>query len=205
MSNKSGLDMLEEILKRLDNIEKRQNILDANIKKILNSVNLSELINNAAGTKLDGFARAVGHHKPRVETAVLVEKSKIEPVESAKDGFKNFQFDITDAAKSTNDSSKRHLPPIKQKNIMVQGKMIANIDGKNAPLASISVKIFNSKDELVKETKTNRAGHWMSQLTPGSYVALFDGELNGKKLVSQNRNFIVPETLPIGKDYVEVT
>jgi len=196
--DRSGIEMLEEVLKRLDNIEKRQSVLDINMKKILNSVNLADLINNATGTKLDGFARATPGYKPKNTQA----KTNVAP---AKTGFKNFDFNTNDASKlNTNNAPKRHLPVAKPKNIMVQGKMVTNVDGKISPLSAISVKIFNSEDILVKETRTNRAGHWISHLPPGAYVALFDGELNGKKLVPQNRNFVVPDVLPTGQSHVEV-
>jgi len=71
--------------------------------------------------------------------------------------------------------------------------MVADVEGKAIPLSSVSVKIYNEHDALIKETRTNRAGHWVSHLPPGKYVALFEGELNGKKLLPQNRNFLVPE------------
>ena len=91
------------------------------------------------------------------------------------------------------------------KNIMVSGKMIVGAGDKQVPLSGISVKIYNEQDKLVKETRTNRAGHWMSQLPSGKYIALFEGESGGKKLVPQNRMFKVPEKLPPGQTGIEVT
>ena len=61
------------------------------------------------------------------------------------------------------------------------------------PLSQFDVKIFNEKDAAVKETKTNRAGHWVSHLAPGKYVVSFAGEVDGKKLAPVNKSFIVPD------------
>lgn len=38
-------------------------------------------------------------------------------------------------------------------------------------LAGVLVKIFNSGNKVIKETKTNRAGEWMCFLPPGYYKA----------------------------------
>ena len=82
--------------------------------------------------------------------------------------------------------------------------MMVSVEGNIVPLQGINVKIFDENDKLVKQTKTNRAGHWMSQLPPGKYVALFDGKYGGKNLLQQNKNFIVPNELPSGQNYIEV-
>jgi len=197
MEERSGIDMLEEVLRRLDTIENKLNVLDQNVKAIANSTKMADLINKASGTSLDGFARAV----PKK----LI--SAKEEVEKIREGFKHFKFETSDAAKAKSGKmlaqKNRGVPG--PKNIMVQGKMIVNADDKSIPLPSVTVKIYDEQDKLVKETRTNRAGHWMSQLPPGKYVALFEGELHGKKLVPQNRNFEVPEKLPEGKINIEVS
>ena len=194
---RSGFDILEEILRRLDLIEKRLGVLDHNIKTIVNTTRIADMVNKAAGTPADTFARAV----PKKATA----KEKIEQIRSeARSGFKNFNFESSDASKLKSNVVPANRAVRKPKNIMVQGKMIAKTGDKTRSLPSISVKIYDSNDKLVKETRTNRAGHWMSQLPPGRYVALFEGELGGKKLVPQNRNFEVPEELPTGQTFIEV-
>jgi len=184
-------------LKRLDTIEKKLNVLDQNMKAIANSTKMADLINKAKGTSLDGFARAT----PR---KIINAKEEIEKV---RKGFKNFKFESSDAAKTNVGAplaQKSKVAP-GPKNIMVSGKMMVNDGDKQVPLTSVSVKIYNEQDKLVKETRTNRAGHWMSQLPPGKYVALFEGEMGGKKLVPQNRTFEVPVKLPPGQATVEVT
>lgn len=195
MTDKSGIEMLEEILHRLDILDKRLNVMDQNIKAIANSAKISELVTKLAGTPLDNWSRV---NKPKVSDV----KEKIAAV---KEGFANFKFESADAAKSNVDKVLAEKKRLKPTQIMVRGKMVANLAGNQPlPLSNISVKIYNAKDELVKETKTNRAGQWLSQLAPGEYVALFEGELHGKKLVPQNRNFVVPKTLPPSEQYFEV-
>jgi len=183
MEEKSGMEILEEILKRLDIIEKKINILDFNIKNIINSTKTPDSVANKI-------------HDSQSEIKKELNDTKKEQIA----GFKNFKFEASDVSKIKHSAIKAPGP----KNIMVRGRMVANIDGKQTPLPNILVKIYDNKDFLIKETRTNRAGYWLSQLLPGKYVALFDGELNGKKLVPQNRNFIVPENLPEGQSDIEV-
>ena len=94
--------------------------------------------------------------------------------------------------------------PEAKKSIMVSGKIKVEKDGKIVPIPNVSIRIYDDRDKLVKETKTNRAGHWMGQLIPGKYVALFEGEFSGQQLLAQNKNFEVPETLPNGQTEFEV-
>ena len=119
-------------------------------------------------------------------------------------GFKNFKMEMSDASKMNTGEvlAQRQRAPVK--NIVVKGKMVLQDGGKLVPLSNISVKVYNDKDILVKETRTNRAGHWVSHLPSGKYVANFSGENNGKKLVEINKNFIVPETLSEGQLEFEV-
>lgn len=196
MEEKSGIEKIDEILFRLGELEKMVKVLDQNIKSILNSTRLSEIINKAANTSLSDWSRSVPQKVPK--------SNKNIPEQDP--GFKNFKFETTDAAKY----KKKKVPTrkgssSKPRSIMVKGKIITSSTGNVSPIANVTVKIFDDKDNLVKETKTNRAGHWMSQLPTGKYVALFEGEVNGKKLVPQNRNFEVPENLPDGQFSIEVT
>jgi len=203
MTDKSGIEMLEEILSRLAIIEKRLDVMDNNIKAIANSTKMASLINKAAGTPLDGWAKAT---KPGISANA---KHKIEEIQE-KAGFKNFAFQPADAAQVkgaaalANKTARAAPPPPKLRNVMVKGRLKIEKEGTTVPLASASVKIFDATDKLIKETRTNRAGHWMSQLAPGRYVALFEGEINGKKLLPQNKNFEVPQDLPTGQTEFEV-
>lgn len=163
--------LLLKILERLETLEKQITILDKNIKILMNS------------------SRTISKPSPKPEPKPIVENK-------ASGGFKHFSFEPSNAIKESNTEVKQSMP----KTSVVSGKMVANLEGRVTPLANISVKIYNEKDVLVKETRTNRAGEWRSFLGAGKYVALFNGEINGKKLVPQNRNFVVIE----GKAETEV-
>jgi hypothetical protein len=197
---RSGIDMLEEILSHLVNLEKRLDVMDNNIKTIINSTNLAELVEKATNTPLDGWARATA---PGISDV----NKKIDKIKQ-KSGFQNFNFEPVDAAKLKDNriKNKTNRPVLKKsKSIMVKGKLKIAKGESAVPLANASVKIYDEKDKLIKQTKTNRAGHWMSQLPSGRYVALFEGEINGKKLLPQNINFEVPEKLPDGQTELEIT
>lgn len=189
---RSGIDMLEELLDRLKTLEKRLDVIDTNIKIITNGTNLAKLIDKAVDTPLKEHAKAMVQEKPKAQA--------VEPPEK---GFKNFNFEPTDAAKLKKKPAPKRAGA-KTNTLMVKGKLKIGRDGKNVPLSGVSVKIYDEKDKMVKQTKTNRAGHWMSKLPPGKYVALFEGEINGQKLLPQNRNFEVPTELPKGKKEIEV-
>lgn len=188
----SGIDILEEILDRLDLLEKKIDIIDQNVKNITNIIKTSRSISTVSAPMQDKMP-----HKQA--TAEAIEKPS-----SSDKGFKNFVFQPTDAAKIKQES------PLVQRNgpttnyIVVTGKMVANIDNKLTPLSGVTVKVFDDKDILVKETKTNRSGHWVSHLPPGRYVANFSGELNGKRLIEVNKNFIVPQKLPEGQTELKI-
>lgn len=196
---KSGVEMLEEVLEELQTLNKKVDLLDRNIKQIANSAKVADLLDKAMGTKLDTFARAAGRPTAqRVDAKAEIAKIK------EKQGMK-FKFEPSDASKV-----KRAVPAGQKartagpKSIMVKGKMIVMSGQQTIPLASVNVTIYNSKDKVVKETKTNRAGHWMSQLPPGRYVAKFDGEYAGQKLIPMNKAFEVPTALPEGQTEIEV-
>jgi len=200
MAEKSGIQMLEEILQRLDVMEQQFKVMDQNIKAIANSARMADLVNKAAGTSLDGWAKAT---KPGVPNIPDVKK-KIEEIKAKATGFQNFKFEPSDASKLPGPPAahrgQRPLP----KNILVKGKLKIEKGDEAVPLAGVDVKIYDAKDKLVKSTKTNRAGHWMSHLPAGPYVALFEGEVDGKKLLPQNKNFEVPESLPEGQIELEI-
>ncbi len=163
MAERSGIEMLEEILFKISQLESQISGIDKNIKSLLN-------------TSKNGAIK----NKPEISVA--------QPNTGPVSGFKNFSF------------QPEQTEPI----IMVKGKLKLSSGNSTIPISGVSVTIYDSFDKVVKKTKTNRAGQWMSQLKPGKYVALFEGEANGKKLLPQNKNFIVPQTLPAGQTEFEV-
>jgi hypothetical protein len=81
----------------------------------------------------------------------------------------------------------------KKDGVMANGKLVVLIDNKPTPIPDAAIKIFNDKDQVVRETKTNRGGIWMAMLAPGRYVVEIAGKYKGKDLVTQNKNFIIPQ------------
>ena len=94
-------------------------------------------------------------------------------------------------ASNLNQEQPRRNQRVTDTACMCQGKMVAEYGGKSVPLSNLSVRIFDDKDKLIKETKTNRAGNWMSQLYPGNYVVNIEGKYNNKALYPVNLAFVV--------------
>jgi len=187
MADKSGIEMLEMILARLDFLEKKIDVLDQNIKRVANSTKMAEMINKAVGTPVEAWGKA---NKPKIQAAEIKDNKTAEP----KSGMR-FKFEPTDASKVTQPAvvtpAKRTVQAVH--NVVVKGKMVTVSGDKSIPLTEVAVKIFDAKDKLVKETKTNRAGQWISHLPPGKYIAEMSGLFNGQELIPQNINFEIPE------------
>mgnify|MGYP001559767735 CR=1 FL=1 len=165
MTEKSGLDLLNEILFKVDILTKKVDILDQNIKKVANSAKLSELLQKASEIKVPGWT------KPNTDPKGM-----------------RFKFETADESK------------LKSKGVRVRGKMVTLVNNQSVPLSDITVKIFDPNNKLVKETKTNKGGSWLSQLPSGKYVAEFTGSYKNKELVPINKIFEVP----IGVEEFEV-
>lgn len=188
MSDKTGIEMLEELLQKVELLSKKVDILDQNIKKIANSAKLSELIDKAATANISGWS------KPKAEA-----KAAVAPEEQPK-GMR-FKLEPVDASKVKQVQANRNTKSVPtNKPAMVKGKMITLTNNQPTPLPDITIKIFDGKNKLMKETKTNRAGQWMAQLSPGRYVVEMTGKYKGQDLVPQNKIF----ELPAGVDEFEV-
>jgi hypothetical protein len=67
-----------------------------------------------------------------------------------------------------------------QKNANGSTRVIGKVqDGESRIISGLPVKIYNIGNQLVKDTKTNRAGEWMCFLTRGVYYAKYqlDGQM----------------------------
>jgi len=174
MGEQSGIDMLELILSKLERLEKHILILDQNIKKVANSAKVGELMERA-----------------QAKPAMLA----VQPTEpKSQTGITHFKFEPSDASKLAKGgpeimTAKRNMP----RNVMVKGKMVSVIGDKVTPLIDVVVKIYNTQNILVKETKTNRGGLWLCHLSQGKYVAELTGKHQGIELIPQNKAFEVPE------------
>ena len=137
MSEKSGLEMLEELLQKVNLLNKRFEVIEQNTKELMN--------------------RANGFEIPKKEiknSTIEKPKTNLQPIISST---------ITDP------TGKMQINEPKPKNTT---KVIGKIKGKDGKyLSGVAVKVFNGSGEIIKETKTNRAGEWMSFLPPGRYGA----------------------------------
>jgi hypothetical protein len=78
--------------------------------------------------------------------------------------------------------------PVKESIQAGNSRVMSKLKKDGKMLAGVEVKIFNlNSDELIRETKTNRAGEWQCFLTPGQYRA----EYFLKNMISSNVNFLV--------------
>lgn len=193
MTERSGIEILEELLSEVKTLRKELKILDQKVAHIANSAKISEIADKVLGTKLEDYTRS----KPRVVSDGP--KPKAQPTAPAHKGIKNFTFESSDAAKTGQVLSDRSRNLV-QKQTLVSGKMITQISGKEVALAGLQVKIYDRTDKLVKETKTNKGGTWMSHLPAGQYVANIEGKYKDQDLVPINLRFEVKagmETLEV--------
>ena len=187
MAERSGIDMLKELLREVHIMRNEIKVLDQNIKKIANSAKISEIATKALNTPLKDWTVPVPiSNKPKRIEAVDAPKNIIN-----KDNIR-FNLEITDASKTDQVTPNRSVrEPTVPMLCMCQGKMVASAGSRTVPLPGLSVKIFDYKDNVVKKTKTNRAGNWMGQLPPGLYVVNIEGKFKGKSLYPVNLNFEV--------------
>jgi len=181
MKEQSGIDMISELLREVKLMRKEIKILDQNIKKVANSAKISEIANKVMNTPLKDWAIHSTTKGAKIEQATAqtrtIDKNNL-----------RFGFEPQDASKTKQEKPNRARSPV---SCMCQGKMIADYAGKPVPLPGLSVKIFDSKDKLIKETKTNKAGVWVSKLPPGNYVANIEGKFRNKDLFPVNLTFCV--------------
>lgn len=197
MTEKSGIEMLGELLKEVKRLNKKVDVLDRLVKQVANSAKISEIATAALNTPLKHWAQPAS--KPKAASAKAVGKNTVSE-NSAPTGLR-FKFEPTDASRLQQEPANRSSRPAAPTMCMCEGKMVASNKGKNVPLPNVNISIYNAKDALVKKTKTNRAGSWMSKLPPGRYVALCEGKFQGKDLYPININFEVKQ----GMERLEIT
>lgn len=170
---KSGLELIKELIEKVENVSKKLDVLDQNVKKIANSAKVSELINKASESNINGWAKP----KANIEAVNPSEKPK---------GMR-FNLEPKDASKLK--SGELSKPPM----IMTKGKVITYIDNKAVLLPGVVIKIYDKKNALIKETKTNGAGEWRAGLYSGKFVMEITGKYKGNELAPVNKIFEVPD------------
>lgn len=177
MAEKSGLEMLEDMRLKLEAMERRFSNMEFMLKELLNRVNGGEkkqqqekpvISATAELPKIDNIAPNCACPTPTNKVAIGQVKKEIK---------------IGD-------------PPVNSQASNTDGKIkiLGQIKNKDGRLVSgVNVKIFNASNQIVKETKTNRAGEWMCLLPSGKYKAeyLLDDIVSG----SVNFNALPGQTL----------
>lgn len=135
---KSGLELLQEVLEKLDELNRRCAVIEQTMNIVLNNVNTQA----APSTKPEIMI----NNKPAV-----IKSTVPEPTAPAKIAQTN-----NDPIQAMPDNTARVIGKIKK-----EGKSVSGVQ----------VKIFNSNNKVVKQTKTNRAGDWMCFLPVGQYAA----------------------------------
>ena len=129
---KSGLEMIEELLEKVNLLDRRFSVVEQNVKELLNRANTT-----------------IQKQESQKQEPSIVGS---EPSATSMEGLN------ADVMKATT------------KTIKVLGK-IKNREGKF--LIGVNVNIIKENGEVVKETKTNKAGDWISWLPPGKYKARY--------------------------------
>lgn len=113
-------------------------------------------------------------HKPKLP----VSQTKMPQVQAVEPSEKKMKIELT-----------------KKPGVMVNGKVVISEGDKNIPVYDAIIKVYDAADKMVRETKTNRGGEWRCMLKAGSYIAEITGVFKGKKLVPQNKTFVIPENI----------
>ena len=192
MTNKSGLDMIYELLKEVKLMNKKLNVIDTNVKKLMNSAKVAEIATKALDTPLSSWTLPTVPVRSQKQVEA-VKAPKTEKVMDKKN--MRFTFETVDGSKEHQEPANRRAAATEPTLCMCQGKMVASDGPREVPLPGLVVKIYDAKDKVVKETKTNRAGSWMSQLPPGRYVANVEGKFRGQNLYPINLNFEVKPSM----------
>lgn len=146
MSEKSGIQMLEEIIDSVNLLNRRFEVIEQTMKELLNRLN---------GFQSCSVENPISTGKPTIEGT---EPSPFIPIKP-----------VIGQSSNSNSSTK------------VMGKI--KHDGR--AVIGVSVVVKDHRNQIVKETKTNRAGEWMCFLPAGKYKAEY--ALQG--LIDANVNF----------------
>lgn len=161
---KSGLQMIEEILNKVNVLEQKIDLLDQVVKKIANSAKVAELIEKTINTPLEHFAR-----------------TQVSNINEIKEKLGKKEQKPTAVAASP-------------KGTMVFGKLVANVGEKTILLGGVIVKVYDDKNNVIKETKSNACGEYRFMIkVPGNYIAEISGKYKENQLVPKNIPFVIKE------------
>jgi len=136
---KSGLEMIESLLEKVELLDRRFITVEQNVKELLSRAN--------------GF---VPNSKPSLKSEPTIKQGP--SILGTEPNATEINAMNAGAMKSATNTTK------------VMGK-IKNKEGKS--LIGVNVTVVNESGDVVKQTKTNRAGEWMSFLPSGKYKARY--------------------------------
>lgn len=144
MKEKTAIDLIYEIHTMLQNLDKRVSMVEKNLLLLSDKVTPSVL----QGLKIPTIEAIAPSKKQAGITTIGPERLENQPI-------------IISATPVTTPKSNT---------ARVFGKFM---DLRKKPISEIEVSIIDSNNAVIKTTKTNRAGEWMSHLPPGQYSAEF--------------------------------
>lgn len=160
MSEKSGLDLLNDLINKVDLLTKRFEVFEQNTKEILNRMNKEKRGQDLKEASAPPVAPGMVPSFP---------KNKTTPNTTTSSSGNMITIDVS----NLNPNPIRVQSKIKSKD--------------NKPISGVSVKIFKG-EELVKETKTNKAGSWLCMLPTGKYKAVCLNETDDENLYINETN-----------------
>lgn len=143
MTQKSGLEMIEDLLEKVELLNRRFVNVEQNVKELLSRAN--------------GFV-------PQIPQ--LAQPESLPPkLEAPGPSIAGVEPSITDM-----EAMNASVMKATTNNTKVMGK-IKNKEGK--AIIGAQVTVVKENGEIAKQTKTNRAGDWMCFLLPGMYKARY--------------------------------
>ena len=124
----SAVDAIYEILDRLDLLDRKMEIIDANVKLLSNKISKNS---RAAGSSRAAIPQSVAAAQPQSVAAVKKEPDRLVLGKIKVSGY-----------------------------IVNKSKM---------PIDDVSVNVYDDKNKLIKNTKTDNNGYWNVRLPSGKY------------------------------------
>jgi len=140
MTERSGIEMIEELLEKVELLDRRYVIIEQMMKELLNRAN--------------GFAPPSGEAKPEPQPQVALPSLKPRVTPKAQPQIKPQQQFGEEVSKKTTHKA---VGKIKDQSGRMRG--------------GVNITVYDDKNQVVKKTKTNRAGEWMAFLPMGRYSA----------------------------------
>ena len=168
MSEKSGMDMIKELLVQVAVMNKRFEVIEQNTKQILNKLNLDK---KQAKPQIQMQVQGAEAPKASVKKSgggtVTIDVSSLKEEKEAKE------------KKSPKISNNTPKPVVKKQTTT---RIECRLKKDNKAVIGATVGIKDTDGNIIKKTRTNNAGDWFCFLPPGKYVAEYSlsGEENPK-------------------------